>query len=305
MTITLESLTGGEVTGGGLFDELMRTTKAHLQEELTSGRITNQNYATVYLGGLQANLQAAIQFLLEYEINNQKALLLQEQVKQETKRNELLNLQITKQQVDNDTAQYQLDSILPEQLATQVEQTKLVTQQIAQSTAEEELTDAKKVQVTTESAAKVLLLGKQEDLLNKQILTETANTTTPTAGLTKVQHDKMLKEIEVLNQKKVTELAQTEGTVSLDTNGKITAGGLLAHEMHLKQVQADSFKRDAEQKAAKVLTDTFAMVYATSPDNYKPTEWHLGGAAGQEVMNKLYAGINITPFAPVGTITPE
>jgi len=60
----VEKLTSVSVNGTGAFDVLMRATKLHLTEEYEGGRITGNEYATVYLGALAAVLQTSIQFLL-------------------------------------------------------------------------------------------------------------------------------------------------------------------------------------------------------------------------------------------------
>lgn len=282
MTITTKDLTGGEITGAGFYDELMRTSKAHLVEEYEAGRLVGADYGSTYLGMLQANLQVASQFILQKEINNQQVLLLQEQVQQAAKENALLNLQLTKAGIENNIAQYNLDYMLPEQLATQTEQTKLVTAQIAESNAKTTLLGTQNSVTAAESTAKLANLAKQDDLLDKQILTETANTSMPTAGLTLNAYNKGLAEISILNQKKLTEEAQISGTPA----------GLLGKEMALKDAQANSFKRDAEQKAAKFYADTFAIMYSTDSTGVQSSDWHLGYAQAQQVMDKLIAGIS-------------
>lgn len=280
MSITNKDVTGGEVTGSGFFDELMRASKDHLVQEYDAGRLVGAEYGAAYLGVMQSNLQVATQFILQREINNQQALLLQEQVQQGVKQNELLNKQIAQAQLEIDTAQYNLDFMLPEQLATQTEQTKLVTQQIAESVAKIALTNAQVVQSNAQSAAQVALTGKQEDLVDKQILTENTQTTDPTGGLAKKAFDKAQEEINLLNQKKVTETAQTSGDVD-------TLGGVVAAEMTLKKQQAEAFLRDAEQKAAKIYSDTFAILYSQDATVHTPSGWGINTTDSAAVLTKL------------------
>ena len=59
--ITIANLTQATVDGTGVFDVLMRANKAHLEAEFAKGRIKGSEYATVYLGSLQAVLQTAFQ----------------------------------------------------------------------------------------------------------------------------------------------------------------------------------------------------------------------------------------------------
>jgi hypothetical protein len=66
----IESLTTISLDGSGVFDQLMKATKLHLQEEYNAQRITGNEYTTVYLGALTAVLQTATQFLLnEQQVN--------------------------------------------------------------------------------------------------------------------------------------------------------------------------------------------------------------------------------------------
>lgn len=76
--ITLADLTTTTLNGTGVFDVLMRANKAHLDEEFTKGRIKGPEYATVYLGSLQAVLAASLQFLLQRDKVNQEVKLLEQ-----------------------------------------------------------------------------------------------------------------------------------------------------------------------------------------------------------------------------------
>lgn len=279
--ITTGSLTGGEIAGAGLFDELMRTTKSHVVAEFDAGRITEKNYSTVYLGAIQANLQTASQFVLGYETQNQQILLLQEQIQGADLDNQLKTDSLLTSALQRD--------LLTEQIATQeqsrlklVEDTKLVTQQIAQSTAQADLVRKQIEQI----ALQMLLTTEQTALITEQILTEEANTKTPTAGLAKASYDKTLAEIEVLEQKRVTEEAQTSGSGS-------SIGGIVGQDIKLKEAQANSFIRDAEQKAAKFYSDVLSIAYSVDTTNTNPALWGMGPADANAVMAKVREGINV------------
>lgn len=275
MTITKRSLTTGEHKGSGIFDELMRTVKSHVHEELIEGRITEQSYSQVYLGSLQSTLNSALQFTLQYEINNKQIEVMEEQIKQAQKQNELLDLQKEQLRLANLTAQYNLDVVLPKQSAT-------MDAQKAQVEAQTEVTIAQVNKITAE----VLLLGKQEDMLDEQILSEKTNTQTPSAGLARAQYDKTQAEIEVLSQKKLTEVAQTSGSVPMDNSG-----GLVGAEMRLKKQQADSFIRDAEQKAAKLMADTFSVLASIEYTGLEPSEWGFNATNSSDLVNELKSGV--------------
>ena len=68
-----------DVTGDGMFDDLMETVTKHVEAQFCNGRITGVDYATVYLGSMQAAMQTSAKIFLEREIAEQQRLLLEEQ----------------------------------------------------------------------------------------------------------------------------------------------------------------------------------------------------------------------------------
>jgi len=72
MTIKLYDLTNeiefAPDDGVGVFDKLMNTIELRLDEQYNNGRIKGADYATVYLGALQSTLQQSIAFLLQKEV---------------------------------------------------------------------------------------------------------------------------------------------------------------------------------------------------------------------------------------------
>lgn len=78
--VTVDALTEAKIDGNGVYDVLMQATKAHLEGQYTSGRIKGAEYAQVYLAGLDAVLNASIQFLLAKDKTTKELELLDEQV---------------------------------------------------------------------------------------------------------------------------------------------------------------------------------------------------------------------------------
>jgi hypothetical protein len=294
MSVTVKDLTSGEVAGTGFFDELMRTSKAHLVQEYDAGRLVGTDYSNAYVGAYQFNLQTASQFILQYQMTNQQILVLQEQVKQAQKQNELLDLQKLQAQIGIDTAQYNLDLMLPAQLLQTEAQTVLLGKQALESDKQVILLAQQNLQAIAQTA----MIGTQEDLLDKQILTETANTETPTAGLTLVEYEKKEQETAILTAKVETEKAQTQDLIGLAND--VDVGGLVGMEIKLKESQGDSFLRDAEQKAAKFFADSFSVGYATTPENlsYIADTWHLGARESQIAITALMKGVDDSYIAP-------
>ena len=83
-TITNATLTQGSsltvtnnvVTGTGAFDDLMEAVNIHLDAQFNLGRITGSDYATVYLGAMQAALQNSVAFTLGLEKTNAEVTLI-------------------------------------------------------------------------------------------------------------------------------------------------------------------------------------------------------------------------------------
>ncbi len=83
MTLTISSLTTNVqtdssyvVTGDGILDDIMETVNKHLDAQFKLGRITGTDYATVYLGAMQAGVAQAVQYALGQEKTNAEVDLL-------------------------------------------------------------------------------------------------------------------------------------------------------------------------------------------------------------------------------------
>jgi hypothetical protein len=169
MTISIDQVTTTVPTGNGVFDVLMRSVDSHLDKQYVSGRIKGNDYATVYLGALQAVLQQAMQFvLMEQEAEKKLAVMdaqiasmtIEDSIKQvqSNKDLEVKSQQITSMGYEDQVKQAQ-KALIDQQKLTEVEQTKLV--------------DANTDKVSYEV---LNLLPKQVALLEQQELTETQQT---------------------------------------------------------------------------------------------------------------------------------
>lgn len=278
--LDIRSLSTGESAGSGLYEELMRAGNSHILQEFKAGRIVGEAYASVYLGAMQANLSAAIQYLLQYETVNKNLEVLDEQIKQNQKQNELLELQKEQLSIANATAKYNLDVMLPAQLLQLKKQTELVVEQVNQAIAQ-----------TAQITAQTALTKKQQDLVNEQIRDAKDKHTNPTGGLNKAQYDKLMAEKVIADQKLITEKAQTSSSI----NGT-AVGGLIGQEMTLKKNQGDSFLRNAEIQVAKLYSDAFSVMYSTDAEGMDNQAFGFGSDESFEVMKKTAAGIGVTNF---------
>lgn len=96
---------------------------------------------------------------------------------------------------------------------------------------------------------------------------------------------KLEAETSLLNQKRVTETAQTNGT-------SVAPESVIGKQMTLYGRQADGFVRDAEQKAAKIMADTWNVRRTTDEGTIADATNKLDDATIGRTITQLLAGIN-------------
>lgn len=210
--LVVSDLTQSTLEGTGVFDVLMRATKAHLEAEFSKNRIKGTEYATVYLGSLESVMRTSMEFLLQKQRIGLEAQLLAQQIL-------LAQLAVEKANVELSIMQATLLKI-PAEIAQLTAQTALTTQQ------------------------------KLNAVIEGTVLTATECKLKAEFDVLMVQKLKGASENSLLLQKVVTEAAQTTAT-GVDDNS------VIGRQKALYLNQSDGFKRDAEQKATKILLDTW------------------------------------------------
>jgi len=89
------------VTGDGIFDDMMEAVNSNIKAQYDAGRITGSDYASVYLGAIQTAISQSVQVMLN------KALVDAQVVSEEVK-TDLINVQIQEEQ-------YKLSTLLPDE----------------------------------------------------------------------------------------------------------------------------------------------------------------------------------------------
>jgi len=207
----IADLTSATIDGTGVFDVLMRANKAHLEQEFTKGRIKGPEYATVYLGALDAVLSASIQFLL------QRA-----------------------------KAQAEIDQIKA--------QTALIGQQTANAI----------IEGTVLTAQECKLQAEFDVLMSTLLKTD--------------------QETQLLMWKVTTEKAQTMA-LGVDANS------VVGRQKDLYLAQTNGFTRDAEQKAAKVMVDSWNVRRTTDEGTVADHVNNLNDVAVGRAVTKLLTGV--------------
>ena len=272
--ITLNDLTLATLDGTGVFDVLMRANKAHLEAEYSKNRIKGSEYATVYLGSLEAVLNSALQFLLQKDKIALEAQLIEQQI--------LL-------------AQVEVIKANAQVLQTQA-QTELVKQQTANALAELAILQANALKIPAEIAhlqAQTAMVGQQKanlvleaDNIPKQgaVLDGQKCKLDAEFDLLKTTNLKTAEEQALLAWKTTTEKAQT-------TALGVDADSVIGKQKALYGAQTSGFTRDAEQKAADLMTKTWMTRRTTDEGTVADGVNMLNDAAVGRAVNKLLSGV--------------
>lgn len=143
-------------------------------------------------------------------------------------------------------------------------------------------------------AAQVVTEEKQQALLVQQELNAVTENTVLVAQECKLRAEydlimeqklKTVAETALLNQKKATEKAQTLST-------GVDPDSIIGRQKGLYKAQTDGYVRDAEQKAAKVLAETWSVRRTTDEGTQANSTNRLDDASVGRAINKLLGGVN-------------
>lgn len=327
--ILLSDLTTAEVTGNGVFDVLMQATKKHLEQEFTKGRIKGNEYATVYLGSLEHVLRGSIDFLLQKDKMALDALLVASQielaqVEKEKALAQLANIraELPKIQAEIELIQAQKAladqnllkipaeiDLLEAQAAHTIQQTSnLVTQktvldaQAAQTIQETSNLVTQKAVLEAQAAhttQQTSNLVAQKAVLEAQAantVQETSNLVTQKAVLVATEC-KLRGEYDVLMETKLktaeekTLLMWKTATEKSQTLASADSNSVIGRQKELYQAQTNGFARDAEQKAAKILVDSWNVRRTTDSATEANTSNLLDNATVGRFVQRLAAGV--------------
>jgi hypothetical protein len=286
--ITLKDLTEAKVSGDGVFDTLMRGMVGHLELEFNKNRLRGADYAQVYLSSLTPVLQNAVVFLLQKDEAANKANLVQAQIDLTKLQGELIQLEIAREELTRGLIEAQIRRI-DREIQTMDLTDQMITAQTLQQKAE-----------TLNTSQQLLNLKSQDLLTNAQVEQQKATTINTTQELLnlkaqecllKAQYDlAMLTKLQttaqtsLIQQKMATEKAQTVET-GVDDNS------VIGRQKILYKAQSDGFQRDAEQKAAKLLTDTWNVRRTTDEGTVADSTNMLNDATIGRAILKMLTGV--------------
>ena len=293
--ITISQLTEATVEGDGAFDVLMRAMKAHLEIEFNKNRIRGPEYSQVYLGSLQVIMQNASAFLLNKDKAANEAALIAAQV------------ELAKQQKENAVVEGQNLILQGQLLAAQKQNldverafTQAKTSQVTAETAnvpkQGELLVAQKaqaIQQTDNLVATMAHVQKQTLHVEQQTANEVIQGTVMVAQKCKLQAEydlvlasvtKSNAELSLLNQKIVSERAQV-------TSLGVDADSVIGRQKSLYLAQTNGYSRDAEQKVAKLMADTWSARRMTDEGVQANIDNKLADSFVGRAVGKLLDGV--------------
>ena len=269
--IPLEKLTTGLFTGTGVIDRLMQAADNYIDHEFKQGRIKGPEYAQVCLGLIEAAMKNGVDFLLQQQKAALEAQLIEAQIRLADKQVEIAQIELEIKQAELPKIEAEIllinaqkDKVLAETQNLDVErlriiaQTSLINQQTTNAVQEHEVLVAQECK-----------LKGEYDLIMQNVL-------------------KAAQETALLAQKVVTERAQTQSTgVAVDS--------VIGRQKELYTAQANGFLRDAEQKAAKIMVESWNVRRTTDEGTVadatnKLADSYVGGA-----VSKLLSGVGAVP----------
>ena len=263
--VTVNDLTTATIDGTGVFDRLMTAGAAHIESQFNKSRIQGADYATVYLGLINASMNSAINFLMNKDKIALEANLIAAQIK-------LTEAQIARTEVEVRKLEVEMEKLEVEKELIIVNKAKInkeiefISQQII----------TEKAQVSDEGVEDNSVIGRQKSLLAAQTCKAKSE-----YDLTLVTKEKVTKESELLVQKTITEKAQTL-ELGVDENS------LIGRQKSLYTAQINGFKSDKIQKGTKLMIDSWQARRMTDDGVVADDVNKLGDShVGQAVTNLL------------------
>jgi hypothetical protein len=189
--LTNADLTSGATDGTGVFDVLMQGVRAQILKEYESGRITQAEYTKAYTAMMEAAMQNAVQFLIQRDaaywqaVNAQAAMVTARVQNEIAKYNAVTarlgaetakaNLALSKVKLGTEdaqygTAKYQLENVLPQQVALSKSQMDVAAVQKALILEQTEVQRSQTLDARSDGQTVSGTVGAQKKLYAQQII---------------------------------------------------------------------------------------------------------------------------------------
>lgn len=294
--IEVDDLTTVALNGTGVFDKLMQTLRLHLKDEHDKSRLKGQEYASVLSSSFAAIMQNAVLFLLQKDEAANKAALIQAQIDLTVKQGELLDKQIEREEFERDLIAAKVN-LTNEQAKMPEAEIRRINSQIMSAGFADLLTQAQTVKVEKEQLqveAQTTLLGKQVEQATQQILQLQQEI------LNLVAQECLLRaQFDLTMEQKLNTTAQTalvQARTSTERANVLATGvdldSVIGRQKALYKAQSDGFLRDAEQKAAKLLIDSWNVRRTTDSGTVADGTNKLYDPSIGRIVDKLMAGVD-------------
>jgi hypothetical protein len=128
-SITTESDGTFSWTGTGIFDKLMTAINSNIRVQYDNGRITGDDYATVYLGMAQTAINASMGFLIAEKEIEAKIAVMEKQAAVMEKQAAVVEKQALDLQKQIEIKEYQLATLLPDEHTKNTKQLTILDKQ--------------------------------------------------------------------------------------------------------------------------------------------------------------------------------
>lgn len=286
-----------ELEGLRAQNELLKTQKDQMLAEIN--KIATDTVVSIKQGHLveaqtcevkartnQINADVGIRFPVEVDNLKKQGVLLSAQIegtKQSTNKVAADTLQSMRQtkliEANTCNTEAQTVRITAETTLKLPEEVSILKKQILQSAAQTDLIVAQ----AEKTAKEVEFVVSQLELAEKELVLKDKS-----IDLLIAQVETQEAQSDLYAQKAITEKGQTNSSV-------IGTNSVMARQNEMMKAQADGFKRDAEQKAAKIMIDTWNLRKNTDPDATEVTATNqlLDANIGKSV-EVLLEGVGIT-----------
>ena len=275
----INGLTDVSLSGSGVLDKFLQLQRLVLDREFNDGRLHGKEYADSFIATYTINMELAIKFLLEKEKQFYEIEILEAQKQQFDLQNELLASQITEQEYKNtnhlpletlglslrndnlekdlllkdsqisnslkdlELKEYELTNIKPQELALKTAQVNVMLKDIELKDYELKFIKPQELAIKASQLAiaqkELLLKAKQLELAEYELIHKLP---AEVAGI--------LANNELVNQKKITEKAQTDSSV-------IGPDSVIDWNIKVLDAQVKGIDQEAKQKIMRMLIDTW------------------------------------------------
>lgn len=262
--LNINGLTEVSLKGNGVLDKFLQLQRLVLDKEFNDGRLHGKEYADSFIATYTINMELAIKFLLEKEKQFYEI--------------ELIEANINNSKKDLELKEYELTKIKPQELALKTAQVNAMLKDIELKDYELRFIKPQELAIKASQLAiaqkELLLKAKQLELAEYELIHKLP---AEVAGI--------LANNELVNQKKITEKAQTDSSV-------IGPDSVIDWNIKVLDAQVKGIDQEAKQKIMRMLIDTWTT--RVNNDSAEAEPAGLGDSVIAATVAKAKASVGIS-----------